>query len=190
MVDGQLTPLSLRLDYPSENLAGPMLEEYFIPYLKEAGIELELEVLNMPVLLQKYYATAERDCDMIMLGTNFQDVFDPSVYYDENGKDRLNGITDQKLADLARDMRRTDPEDAATFVRKWIRFLEYRSEVVPEVPLYSNAYLDFFTSSLQNYYPGIYSSWSEALMYAYLGDVVEEEAEEDIELEEGEEVFD
>ena len=158
--------------------------------LNEAGIGIELAAVDMPTLLRKYYAQDERDCDMILMGTNFQDVFDPSVYYDANGKDRLNGITDTKLADLARDMRKTDPEDAPTFVRKWIRFLEYRSEVLPEIPLYSNAYLDFFTSSLQNYYPGVYSSWSEALIYAYLGDYIEEEAEEEYELEEGEELFD
>lgn len=192
IVDGTLTPLSLRLDYPSENTSGPIMEETFVPYLNEAGIEIELVAVNMPTLLRKYYAQDERDCDMILMGTNFQDVFDPSVYYDENGKDRLNGITDTKLAELARDMRRTDPEDAPSYIRKWIKFLEYRSEVLPEIPLYSNAYLDFFTASLQNYYPAVYSSWSEALLYAYLGDYVEEEEfeEGDFELEEGEEIFD
>ncbi len=191
MEDGAPVPLSLRLDYPSENTSAPILEEAFVPYLNEAGIEIELVAVNMPTLLRKYYAQDERDCDMILIGTNFQDVFDPSIYYDEYGKDRLNGITDTTLAELARDMRKTDPEDAPTFVRKWIRFLEYRSEILPEIPLYSNAYLDFFTVSLQNYYPAIYSSWSEALIYAYLGDYVEEELEEEeYELEEGEELFD
>ena len=173
--NGTLVPLQLRLDYPTENLAGPMLDEYFLPYLEEAGIQVETAAIHMPDLLEKYYAQTERDCDMILMGTNFEDVFDPSIYYDENGKDRLNGITDPKLAELARDMRRTAPDDSPAFVRKWIRFLEYRSEVVPEVPLYSNAYMDFYITPLRNYYPGDYSSWAEALLYAYLGDAAEED---------------
>ncbi len=186
--DSGLEPLKLVLDYPSENLSVPLLEEYFVPNLNEAGIDIELVSVRMPKLLQKYYAKSERDCDMILMGTNLQDVFDPSVYYDGDGKDRLNGITHTTLAELARSMRRTEPDDAPTYVRKWIKYLAFRTEVVPEVPLYSNAYIDFFTSTLQNYYPGNYSSWSEALLFAYLGDYVGEE-EEAPELEEGEELF-
>ena len=178
-----LVPLQLTLIYPDDNLAGPLLDEYFTPYLTEAGIGIEYVSCSMPVLLKKYYALNERDCDMIMLGSNFQDVFDPSVNYDEFGKDVLNGITDPELADLALEMRGTDPGDPAEYVRRWIRYLERRSEVLPEITLYSNAYMDFFTSSLQNYNPGSYSAWSEALLYAYLSDAAEEN-------ESGEELFD
>lgn len=173
--DGELVPLRLKLAYPSENLAGPMLTRYFAPYLQEAGAELELYPVEMPKLLTMYYGTAERTCDMIMIGSNFGDVFDLSPYYDENGTDRITRITDSHLADLARDMRRTEPGDGAEYVRRWIKFLEYRSEVLPEIPLYSNAYLDFHISALRNYYPSAYSSWSEAIQKAYLSDFVEEE---------------
>ena len=172
---GKLVPLRLRLAYPNENLAGPMLTRYFVPYLQEAGAELELYPIEMPKLLAMYYGTAERAYDMIMIGSNFGDVFDPSPYYDENGTDRITRITDPHLADLARDMRRTEPGDGAEYVRRWIKFLEYRSEVLPEIPLYSNAYLDFHISALRNYYPSAYSSWSEAIQKAYLSDFVEEE---------------
>lgn len=189
MVDGELKSLLLHLVYPNDNLAGPMLEEVFAPYLREAGTEIEFTALSMPTLLKMYYQQVERDCDMILLGSNFQDVFDPSVNYDENGTDRLNGITDPQLAELAREMRRTEPGDGPEYVRRWIRFLEYRSQVLPEIPLYSNAYMDFMTSSLREYNPGIYSSWSEAVQKAYLSDY-EEEAEEEVEVGDDEAVFD
>ncbi|MBR0267735.1 MAG: hypothetical protein IJQ71_09950 [Clostridia bacterium] len=187
-VDGELKPLSLRLIYPNDNLAGPMLEEVFAPYLREAGAEIDFTALSMPTLLQMYYRQIERDCDMILLGSNFQDVFDPSVNYDEYGTDRLTGITDPQLAQLAREMRMTESGDAPQYVRRWIKFLEYRSQVLPEIPLYSNAYMDFSTSALRDYTPGIYSSWSEALMKAYLSDYVEEE-EEMVEVGDDEAVF-
>ena len=187
MENGELIPLRLTLIYPSENTAGPMLEELFTPYLNEAGAEIEYSAVDMPTLLEMYYGQRARDCDMIMLGTNFQDVFDPSVFYDENGTDRLNGITDPHLAELARELRRTAPGDGPEYIRRWIRYLEYRSEVLPEIPLYSNAYMDFHTSALREYAPGAHSSWSEAVLKAYLSDFVP--TDEDETLEDGEEVF-
>ena len=188
--NGELVPLRLKLIYPNDNLAGPMLDEVFAPYLLEAGAELETEAVSMPALLRIYYGQAERDCDMIMLGTNFEDVFDPSVYYDANGTDLLNGITDPRLAEMARDLRCTEPGKGADYVRKWIRYLERRSEVLPEIPLYSNAYIDFHISALRDYYPGSYSSWAEALQYSYLSDYAEEEDIGGGEPEEGEAGFD
>ena len=169
-IDGMLTPLTLRLAYPTENLAGPMLSTYFVPYLEEVGIGLELYAVNMPDLLLLYYGQAERNYDMIMIGSNFQDVFDPSIYYDENGKDRLNGITDPQLAELAKELRRTEPGNGAEYVRRWIKYLEYRSEVLPEIPLYSNAYMDFHITALRDYAPAAASSWAEAIQKAYLSD--------------------
>ncbi len=190
MENGELVPLRLKLIYPNDNLAGPLLDEVFGPYLLKAGAELETEAVSMPALLRFYYGQAERDCDMIMLGTNFEDVFDPSVYYDANGTDVLNGITDPRLAEMARDLRCTEPGKGADYVRKWIRYLERRSEVLPEIPLYSNAYIDFHISALRDYYPGNYSSWSEALQYSYLSDYEEEEDAGGEEPEEGKAVFD
>ena len=160
-----------------------MLQEFFAPYLQEAGAELELYPVSMPELLPMYYGQAERNYDMIMIGSNFQDVFDPSIYYDENGKDRLNGITDPHLAELAKELRQTEPGNGAEYVRRWIRFLEYRSEVLPEIPLYSNAYADFHISILRDYTPAAYSGWSEAILKAYMSDDIEE-AEEQMSLEE------
>ena len=184
-----LEPLKLKLIYPDQNEAGPLLEELLVPYLAEAGAELELVSVPMPELLTQFYGLQERDCDMIMLGTNFGDIFDPSPEYDAEGKSRLNGITDPQLAELSYEMRRTEPGNATGYVEKWIRYLEYRTEIAPEVPLYSNAYMDFSISALREYHPNNYSSWAEALLYSYLSDF-EETEEETEELEEGEEIFD
>lgn len=190
MEGGELVPLRLHMIYPDQNKSGKMLETLFAPYLQQAGAEIEFTAVSMPVLLRMYYGQQERDCDMILVGSNFQDVFDPYVYYDENGKDRLNGITDRRLADLALEMRKTEPGNGPEYIRRWIRFLEYRSEVVPEIPLYSNAYADFMTTSLRNYNPGIYSSWSEAVQDAYLSDFEEGDNEDFEEPAEGSEWFD
>ena len=176
--NGQLVPLKLKLIYADENAAGPMLKEAFGTCLAEAGAELQLETVSMPEMLQKYYGTAERDCDMIMLGTNFTDVFEPSADFDEGtDTNRLNGITDAKFAALARDLRKTEPGDIYGYSRKWVDFMNYRTEIASEIPLYSNAYMDFAITELQDYHPGDYSSWAEAVQYSVLSDYAEPEEE-------------
>ena len=41
---------------------------------------------------------------------------------------------------------------------------------MPEIPLYSNAYMDFHITALRDYAPAAASSWAEAIQKAYLSD--------------------
>ena len=181
--NGRLEKLALRLIYADNNGAGPLLEEYFVKNVARIGGTVELVAMPMAELLEYYYHTADRDCDMIMLGSNLGDVFEPTADFDGDTH-RISGITDAQLKALALDLRRTEPGRALEYVYKWLAFLEYRSTILPEIPLYSNAYLDFAVDELQSYTPGSYSSWAEAVQYAVLSDYVEEE-----ELNEDEELF-
>jgi hypothetical protein len=158
--------------------------------VERIGGQIELQAMPMADLLERYYHIMDRDCDLIMLGSNLGDVFEPTAEFDEDTH-RFSGVTDAQLAQLALDLRKTEPGRARDYVTKWTRFLAYRSTILPEIPLYSNAYLDFAIAELQNYAPGSYSSWAEAVQYAVLSDYEEPVVEEpEVELEEGEEVFD
>lgn len=188
-----LIPLKLKMIYPEENASLPILEQTFTPYLAQAGIELETEAKPMPDLLEMYYGHTTRDCDMILLGTNFGDVFDPSGEYDENGTSRLNGITDSGLREMAISMRSTEPGLSTEYCRRWLAYMARRATVIPEIPLYSDAYLDFHIAALQKYEPAVTGCWAVALQDAILSDYIPEEeaeTEEPAELEEGEEIFD
>ena len=187
LINGEIVPLSLKLVYPEGNGAADLLQEYFADHLNEIGIELTVEAKPVKDLLEMYYGYAERDCDMILLGTNFNDAFDPSGEFDENGTNILTGITDEELALLAVRLRETPPGHATEFCRRWLAYEARRSEIVSEIPLYSGAYLDFYTSSLYNYEPGKKGSWAFAVQDAFLSDYVPEE--ETTELSEGEEIF-
>ena len=180
----RLVPLKLKLVYPEQNGAAPLLQGTFIDNLKQAGVEIETEALPWEKLLAKFYMQEERDCDMILIGTNFADVFDPTGEYDENGVSRRNGIRDKSLPALSVAMRSTEPGDAPEYCRRWLAYLEERCDIIPEIPLYSDAYVDFHTSALQNYNPAPTGSWVIAVRGAYLSDyipeAVEEEPEEDV----------
>lgn len=176
LVDGKLVPLTLSLIYPENNTIGTALQESFVDHLNQIGVGVSVEQLPMNELLRKYYGLEERDCDMILLGTNFSDVFDPSTDYLGDGEtNRLNGITDGTLATLCRDLRMTEPGDTVGYCRKWIAMQEYRTSIASEIPLYSNAYLDFHIMALRNYHPATTSSWSTVITDAYLSDFVPEE---------------
>ena len=175
-VQGRLVTLKLKLIYPDNNNAGALLPQVFGENIAAIGGELVLEPLPMAEVLEYYYGIKERDCDMIMLGTNFGDVFEPSVEFDGDTHVR-SGIKDARFRELALDMRKTEPGRAFEYVQKWAAFLEYRSTILPEIPLYSNAYMDFAVTALQNYAPGSYSSWAEAVQYAILSDYAEPEEE-------------
>lgn len=177
----QLVPLKLKMICPEENGTVVLLQETFIDNLAQAGVALETEKIAWKDLLKKYYMQEERDCDMILIGTNLADVFDPSGEYDENGTSVRNGITDPKLAELSVTMRSTEPGDAPEYCRRWLAYLEERNAVVPEIPIYSDAYVDFHTSALQNYNPAPTGLWTTAVRSAFLSDYVaeEEEAEEE-----------
>ena len=178
-IDGKDVSLRLKLIYPEDNAAGDMLDEVFIPYLNEIGIELETEAMPMPELLKRYYGQAERDCDMILLGTNFGDIYDPSGEYDGEGRNRLNGIMDPELRELAISMRSTEPGNAPEFCRRWLAYQERLAAIAAEIPLYSDPYFDFHIAALQQYEPGQSGSWTSAITKAILSDYMPEEEPED-----------
>ncbi len=181
MVDGQLIPLELKLIYPEGNVIADSLQTNFVDYLAEVGIKVTMEGVPMQELLKQYYRQVERDCDMIYLATNFDVVFDPTLnYVPADGEvigSNYQAIDDPKLYELAKDMSMTEPGDVLTYCQKWLAFQEYWMEALPAIPVYSNAYFDFYTNTLQNYIISSSATWSQAIVDAYLSDPAEEDEE-------------
>ena len=173
-----MIPLKMKLIYPEGNGAGPLLQDTFIPYLAQAGIELETEAMPAAELLDIYYNKKNSDCDMILIGTSLGDVFDPYPEYNDAGTSTLNGITDIVLAQQAEELRNTEPGEAFEYSRRWLEYIARRASIIPEIPLYSDAYLDFHINELQNYAPARTGCWADAIQYAVLSDYVEEKEEE------------
>lgn len=184
-----LVPLRLSLVYPVGSGAAEGLRNA-AEALKDSGIELSVSEMPMEEILAEYYATGERNVDMLFLATNFDIMFDPSAnfVFNEEGVPvwRNTGLADQELYDTAVAMRTTEPGEQLEYVQHWLEFQKRFDEVLPMLPLYSNVYFDFYPRILRDY--NIFSnvSWGVAIVPAYLSDAVEEE---DTELE-GEFEFD
>ena len=183
--------LRLTLAYPDGSAIRTMMEAHFLPYLREAGIEVSLKPLEMEALLDQFYHRSERTADMLFLGSNFDVMFDPAAHFQDtqNGSHTWDYTEagDEELYRLALEMRKTEPGDLLGYCQRWMAFQQRFAEVEPMIPLYSNVYIDYFPRILHNYYPSGGATWSEAIVTSYLSDA--EDAEEEEEAAEGEELF-
>ncbi len=169
-IRGELITLELTCAYPKDNIMAASMEEYFVPFLKEAGIKLTLIPMEMKELLKAYNDRDIENIDMFYLGDDFNIEFDPQLFFlagdpDASKEDTLAWAHAQ-MAEYARLMCETVPSDALGFVRKWITFQEKLSDLLPLIPVYSNVYYDFYTSDLMNYDIIKYITWGDAIVPA------------------------
>lgn len=183
-IDGQIVPLELKLVYPEGNTIAAGLQTTFADNLAQVGIKLTMEPLPMTELLKQYYRQVDRDCDMMYLATNFDVVFDPTLNYVPADGDIIGSnyqaIESEKLYEMAKDMSMTEPGDVLTYCQKWVAFQEEWMTELPAIPVYSNAYFDFYTNTLQNYLISSSATWSQAIVAAYLSDPAELEEEDEL----------
>lgn len=190
-VDGTLTALELKMLCPEGSSLNDHIEANFADHLAEAGILLSVEVQPMSELLLSYYRQQPRDCHMIMLATNFDVVFEPSINFRPDDETAANGynttaIADDELYQLAVSMRQTSPEDVLEYCQKWVAFEERFQEILPAISIYSNMYFDFYPRVLHEYDVSSNITWSQAIVGAYMSDVADEEEEEEEGLDEEE----
>jgi peptide/nickel transport system substrate-binding protein len=110
---------------------------------------------------------------MYNLGTGFTPIYDQAATYTSDPErikagDNTNFITDEELSKLAKDMVLVDPSDKTTFESKFVSFIERWNYLLPDLPLYSNTYHDFYNAKLKNYNPNGIWDMSYALMKAYV----------------------
>lgn len=187
LIDGELVPLKLTLAYPDASSAVDSLKA-MMNSMKEIGMEVTLEPLPMPELLEQYYGNKERNFDMFFLASNFEVLFDPSANFVEVEDGRFvwkeTGFEDEELYEHAVEMRQTEAGDLVTYCKHWVEFQTRFAETLPMIPLYSNVYFDFYPRVLHDYNISSNINWAQAIVPAYMSDIMEGEAEESSEIEE------
>lgn len=170
--DGSLAKLALNWAALKDNTGCQKLSKYTLDNLRAAGFEVNVTEMDFAEMLSAYYRREARQYNMFYLASNFAAVYDP--YYsvsDEaahQGVQNTTGIADEKLMQLADDMRRTEAGDEDTYMARWAEFQQRYAELLPTYPLYSNEYCDVYDDAISNYRPDLYSSWAMAILYAGL----------------------
>ncbi|NLZ89429.1 MAG: ABC transporter substrate-binding protein [Clostridiales bacterium] len=168
----KLQPLVFRMALIEHNASAIAVKNMLERNLKRVGAILDWEEMRFDQLLKKHYRQEERQYDLCFLGSNFTYIFDPYYTYHTGDKYQgvmnTSGLRDEKLLQLARELREVPPGDRKAYLEKWFAFQDHWVEALPLVPLYSNIYSDAFTSRLKNYNPDKHWSWAIAILYSTL----------------------
>lgn len=161
-VDGELMPLVIEWASSADNPVSTLISTMLISEVEKIGMQINQNIMDFPTLLKNYNRTGvDAVYSMYNLATGFAETSPVWYYYSRNpdymGMYNANFILDEELENIALDMKATDPEDKEGWADKWVEFQVRWNELLPDVPLYSNQYHDFFSTKLENYEPN--SMW-------------------------------
>ncbi|MBU5469031.1 ABC transporter substrate-binding protein [Falcatimonas sp. MSJ-15] len=177
--DGTLMPLVIEWLSSEANSVSELLVTQLQnnPDVAKAGMKINQTVVTFSELLNYYYRSSddakytEPTYNMFNMATGFTSVFDPSTNFTTD-EDMIaqgynnNYIRDEELDKLAKAIALTDPSDKEGYLANFLAFQKKWNELLPNLPLYSNEYHDFFNEKLQNYNANSMWDLSYAILYA------------------------
>ena len=167
---GVLEPLIIEWFSTEGNRVSDLIAAIIVPEAARVGIRINQTIGDFPTLLDQRAAEVTR-FHMFNLATSWVSPLvqpwltfstDPSLF----GTWNPTRIVDQELENLALAMRRTNPGDFATWDRNWLEFQLRFNHLLPELPLYSDLFFDFYPANLQNYNSTPFFPWSRAILWA------------------------
>ena len=184
MEDGTLMPLVIEWASTEQNAVSDLLVVQLQenPDLAAAGIKINQTVMTFGDLLNYMYrdGTVDPKYDlptygMFNLATNYTPVYDLSTTYATDpdmvkAGYNTNFLFDDKLEQAAKDMVLLAPEDKDVFKEKFVEFVVRWNELLPDLPLYSNLYHDFYNEKLKDYEKNPLIRIDKALLYSYVGE--------------------
>lgn len=182
MEDGTLMPLIIEWASTEQNAVSDLLVVKLQenPDVAAAGIQINQTVMTFTELLNYMYRDSSVEAKygvptfgMYNLATNYTPVYDLSTTYTTD-PDMIaagynnNYLLDEKLESLAKEMVLKEPTDRDGFKKTFVQFVDRWNELLPDVPLYSNMYHDFYNEKLKDYNINSLVDISQALLYAYV----------------------
>ena len=184
MDDGSLMPLVIEWASSDNNPVSELLVVQLQnnPDVAAAGMEIKQTIMSFDELLNYLYREGAEDpkyavpkYGMYNLGTGFNPEYDQTTEYTDD-PDMLaagyntNFLVDKELAKLAKEMVLVDPEDRDAFKSNFVDFIVRWNQLLPDIPLYSNIYHDFFNDKLKDYERNDLIRISDDLLYSYVED--------------------
>lgn len=141
------------------------------PDVAEAGMQINQTVGTFTELLTYYYDTSDDlESDpycMFNLATGFSNPYDEKVEYEPGGESNTTCLDDEELYSYILEMNHCEEGDDEAYGEAWLKFIQRWNELLPQVPLYSNEYHDFFTSRLHDFVEDGYNNdVTSAILYA------------------------
>ena len=182
--DGSIIPLSIEWASSEQNAVSDLLVVKLQenPDLAAAGIKINQTVMTFTELLNYMYRDSSVDAKygvptygMYNLATNYTPVYDPTNTFTTDPEMvkagyNTNFLLNKDLESKAKAIPLTDPSDRAGFLSKFADYVVLWNELLPDLPLYSNLYHDFYNEKLQNYNNNPLIRIDKALLYSYVAE--------------------
>lgn len=171
-VDGELKPLEIQWCNSEGNPVSELLGTMLPDAMKEAGMELKATTTDFPTLLSGINHDGETTYNMYNLATGLSLQHSPWYYYSMDemylGSLNDNWILDQELADAAWALKAIPGDDDAAWLAAWQNYQKVWNQKLPNIPLYSDEYHDFYSNKLQGWDTSSIWDWTSALVYAWV----------------------
>ncbi len=167
--DGTMMALQIEWLSTEGNAVSNLIATMLVPEAMKVGIKINQTIVDFDTLLANYNRkiAEEPKYHMYNLATGFSEITAVWYYYGTNpdylGAYNSNFILDNELEAAALAMKSTEAGDFDTWSEKWVAFEQRWNYLLPDIPLYSNEYHDFYTTNMDNYNVTPVWSWSKAI---------------------------
>ena len=151
--DGKLMPLSINWCSSENNPVSDLLATKLANSedVKKVGMEIKQSTVTFNELIQNFEQQKKNDYNMYNMGVGFTAIYNPEFNFAIGNTQNQNRISDEKLAKLAKELNFVDPSDTEEYLNRFVAFQQRWNEMLPDIPLYSNEYHDFFAGKLKGY---------------------------------------
>lgn len=171
-VNGELKPLVIQWCNTSGNPVSELLSTMLPEAMAEAGMDLKATTTDFPTLLAGINHSGEV-YNMYNLATGFSLAASPWYYYSTDpvwmqGGYNSNWIVDEELAAAAEALKPIPYDDTEAWLSAWQNFIAIWNDKMPDIPLYSDEYYDFYSTKLHDWNSSAVWEWSRAVLDAWV----------------------
>ena len=172
-VDGEIVPLQITWANSDGNPVSDLLATMLPTNMAEAGMELVPTPMDVSTLFSCIDHQGDATYNMYNLATGFATANSPWYYYtsDENYMGsgyNANWIKDPELEAAANALKSIPYDDTETWLTAWREYIKVWNDKMPDIPLYSDEYYDFYNTKLQGWDPSSIWGWELAVLDAWV----------------------
>ena len=172
-VDGEIVPLQITWANSEGNPVSELLATMLPTNMAEAGMELLPNTMDFAALQACIDHQGDATYNMYNLATGFATANSPWYYYTSDeaymgGGYNSNWITDPDLEAAANALKNIPYDDTETWLNTWREYIKVWNEKMPDIPLYSDEYFDFYSPKLQGWDPSSIWGWELAVLDAWV----------------------
>ncbi len=172
-VDGELKPLTIEWANTDGNPVSELLATMLPEAMAEAGMELKATTMDFPTLQNAITHTGDKIYNMYNLAVGFSLASSPWYYYSTDpvwmqGGYNSNWISDKDLEAAAAALKPIAYDDNDSWLPAWQNFMKVWNEKLPDIPLYSDEYYDFYSTKLKGWESTSVWEWSRAVLDAWV----------------------